>query len=94
MQLLNFLLNLLSASLSYSFAYSNSDCCDAVSMKFRLDGSVFNTSVYKQPLKAGTHYPYVRAGQCFFARMVSTYGWCVRDARLCRPKCYIHLIDF
>jgi len=28
----------------------------------------------------------VRTGRpCFFARTARTYGWCVRDTRLCRP---------
>jgi len=52
-----------------------------------------NSSSFMYPessytLKAGTHYPYVLTA--------CTYGWCVQDARLCRPQCYtgIHLIDF
>ena len=57
----------------------------------------FQQFIWYGSLNAGPHYPYVRAVrtartygpygkkhcmQCFFAR---TYGWCVRDARLCRP---------
>ena len=46
----------------------------------------YTRSVYQHPYVHTTRtYGKKHCMQCFFARTARTYGWCVRDARLCRP---------